>query len=370
MSLESTMALDSPSTMKAWRLSRLGGELTYEDVPVPAVRPGSVLVKVEATALMSYMKPYVEGRLPAYHVPDGGFTPGGNCVGIVREVGKDVWHLKPGQRVLLSSLFQTTENVAEPAQILIGVTSFGGVSEAMQADWPDGTLAEYALLPASAVVPADGLDQVPAVQLSAATRFVVPYGGLVRGRLAAGETLIVNGASGTYGSATVLLALAMGAGRVVAAGRNPDKLAALSERGGEAVTPVALSGDPKADSEALRAAAQGGADLAFDMVGGAQDPSSTLAALNALRSEGRMVLMGSLMVDLPIPYLQLMIRSIEIIGNFMHRPGAFRNVLALARAGHLDLSAIRPRVFPLAELSFGMEAAATAGSLEQIVMCP
>ena len=65
-----------------------------------------------------------------------------------------------------------------------------------------------------------------------------------------------------------------------------------------------------------------------------------------------------------------MIRGIELIGNLMHRPGAFRNVLALARAGHLDLSAIKPKVFPLADLRPAMKAAATAGNFEQIVMCP
>jgi alcohol dehydrogenase len=364
------MTLNIPTTMKAWRLSRLGGDLTYEDVPVPKVRPGSVLVKVESSALMSYMKPYVEGKLPPYHAPDGSFTPGGNCVGIVQDVGQDVWHLKAGQRVLLSSLFSSTENVQDPARMLIGVTSFGRVSEKMQADWPDGSLAEYALLPASSVVPAEGFDDVPASRLSAATRFVVPYGGLVRGRLAAGETIIVNGATGAYGSAAVLLALAMGAGRVVAAGRNAEKLKAIAELGGKAVTPVALRGDVKADADALLAASQGSADLAFDMIGGAQDAKSTLAALNALRSEGRLVLMGSLMVDLPVPYLQLMIKGIELIGNFMHRPGAFRNVLALAKAGHLDLSAIKAKVFPLSELSPAMDEAANAGSLEQVVMCP
>ena len=361
---------DTPKTMKAWRLSGLGGDLAFEDVPVPQVRPGSVLVKVEATSLMSYMKPYVEGRLPSYHAPNGSFTPGGNCVGVVQQVGKDVWHIQPGQRVLLSPLFCATENVPEPARILIGVTSFGGISQTMQSDWPDGSLAEYALLPASALVPADGFDDVAPERLSAATRFVVPYGGLVRGQLAAGETVLVNGATGAYGSAAVLIARAMGAGRVVAAGRNTEKLAAIAELGGKAVKPVALTGDTKVDVEALRDAAEGGVDLAFDMVGGAQEPNSTLAALNSLRNQGRLVLMGSLMVDLPVPYLQIMIRSIEIIGNFMHPPGAFRNVLGLVVAGHLDLAAIRPTVFPLSELVPAMVAAGQAGSIEQIVMRP
>jgi alcohol dehydrogenase len=226
------------------------------------------------------MKPYVEGRLPPYHAPVGGFTPGGNCVGTIAAVGKDVWQLAQGRRVLLSSLFRSSENVPDPAQILIGVTSFGGDSEKVQADWPDGTLAEYAVLPASAVVPADGFEEIDATQLAAASRFVVPYGGLVRGRLAAGETLIVNGATGAYGSAAVLVALAMGAGRVVAAGRNADKLERL-----------------------------------------------------------------------------------EIIGNFMHPVDAYRSVLAMIRSGALEVTAIVPKVFLLADLPAAMEAAASADSL-------
>ena len=211
---------------------------------------------------------------------------------------------------------------------------------------------------------------MPSTRLNAAARFVVPYGGLVRGRLAAGETLIVNGATGAYGSAAVLVALAMGAGRVVAAGRNREKLDNLVKLGGRTVVPVSLTGDRKADATALRDAAGGGADMAFDMVGGARDAESTLAALDALRREGRLVLMGSLMVDLPVPYLQLMLNSIEIIGNFMHRPDAFRNVLALARAGRLDLGAITPRIYPLKDLVPAMDAAANADRLEQIVMQP
>jgi alcohol dehydrogenase len=250
------------------------------------------------------------------------------------------------------------------------VTSFGPDSEKMQADWPNGSLAEYALLPASSVVPADGFEDMPATQLSAAARFVVPYGGLVRGRLAAGETLIVNGATGAYGSAAVLVALAMGAGRIVAAGRNAAKLDTLAKLGGKAVIPVVLTGDTEADAKALRNASDGGAQIAFDMVGGAQDPNSTLAALNALRREGRLVLMGSLMVDLPVPYLQLMLNGIEIIGNFMHKPDAFRNVLALVRAGRLDLGVITPTVFPLSELIPAIDAAGAAGSLEYVVMQP
>ena len=57
--------------MKAWRLQRLGGELRFSDVRTPEPRPGSALVRIEASALMSYLKAYVEGKLPAYHPPPG-----------------------------------------------------------------------------------------------------------------------------------------------------------------------------------------------------------------------------------------------------------------------------------------------------------
>ena len=91
--------------MKAWQLQRLGGELRFNDVRTPEPRPGSALVRIEASALMSYLKAYVEGKLPVYNPPPGPFTIGTNGVGVVEAVGRDVWHLKPGQRVVLSSHF-------------------------------------------------------------------------------------------------------------------------------------------------------------------------------------------------------------------------------------------------------------------------
>ena len=167
----------------------------------------------------------------------------------------------------------------------------------------------------------------------------------------------VNGATGAYGSAAVLVALAKGAGRVVAACRNADKLHALARLAGRTVVPVILSGDVQKDAGALRDAAGGGAEMAFDMVGGATDFSSTLAALNALRRRGRLVLRSSMTVALPVPYAQLMINSLEIIGNFMYPADAYRNLLALVRAGRFDPAMITRKTYQLEELSAAMVAA-------------
>jgi alcohol dehydrogenase len=349
--------------MKAWRLERLGGELTFEDVPVPEPRPHSVLVRIEAVPLLSYLKRYVEGKLAFYSPPPGKFTPGTNGVGMIEAVGRDVWHLRPGQRVVLSPHFVAGENVEDSAQILIGLTAMGAGTAAMQADWRDGTLAEFALAPAATVTPAEGLDTVAAAQLAVLNRAIVPYGGLVRGRLAAGETLIVNGATGAYGAAAVLLGLALGAARVVAAGRNT---AALGRR----VVPVGLSGDLQTDIASLRAAAGGGAQIGFDMVGQAQDANATLAALHSLRRGGRLVLMGSMTTPLPLPYGEVIRNNWEIVGQFMYPAHAYRSLLGLLRTGLLDISAIRPKRFPLAALPQAMDAAATATSLECVVVEP
>jgi alcohol dehydrogenase len=355
--------------MKAWQLDRLGGELRFNDVRTPDPRPGSVLVRIEASALMSYLKSYVEGKLPVYNPPPGPFTIGTNGVGVIEAVGREVWHLHPGQRVVLSSHFVASENVEDPAQVLIGLTSSPDAAQVL-ADWPDGTLAEYALMPAEVVTPAEGLDQFDAAQLVTIGRCIIPFGGLLRSRLAAGETLVVNGATGAYGTAAVLLGVAMGAARVIAAGRNAGALEAVARAGGPRVATVTLTGDVRKDARALRDTAGGGVHVAFDMVGQARDPNSTLAALHSLRRGGRLVLMGSMTTDLPVPYTTVMLNSWEILGQFMYPASAYLRLLDLLRSGLLDITAIRPRVYPLAELPQAMEAAATAGNLECIVMQP
>jgi alcohol dehydrogenase len=353
--------------MKAWRLDRLGGTLRLEDAPIPEARLGGVVVRVEASALMSYLKAYVEGRLAIYSPPDGPFTPGGNAIGTVHAIGREVYHVKVGQRVVVSSHIAANENAPEPAQFLLGITA-GPPGKALQADWRDGTLAEYALVPKSCVTPVDALDAFNSAELSVLPRFAVPYGGLLRGRLAGGETIVVTGATGAYGSAAVLLSLALGAGLVVAAGRNKAALEALARVGGSRVATVALSGDVEADAKALRAVAGRGAHMAFDMVGGAQDPSATLAALKSLRRGGRLVLMGSMAVPLPISYLEVMLNDLEIIGQFMYPQDTFMRLVDLARAALLDLRAIRARSFPLEALPAAMEAAATVDALECVVL--
>ena len=151
------------------------------------------------------------------------------------------------------------ETVREPAQALLGLTGISADSGALLAEFPHGTLRELAEFPAATLIALDGLDEIDATRLATLGKFAVPFGGLRRGRLSAGETVVVNGASGYFGSAAVLAALALGASKVVALGRRLEPLQALVEQGRGRVMPVVLSGDTAQDTAAIRAASGGGA---------------------------------------------------------------------------------------------------------------
>jgi alcohol dehydrogenase len=260
------------------------------------------------------------------------------------------------------------EAVREPAQALIGLTAISTDSAALIADFPHGTLRELAEFPVSTLIALDGLDDMASDRLAVLGKFAVPFGGLRRGRLAAGETVVVNGATGYFGSAAVLAALAMGASRVIALGRRMKPLEALVEFGQERVVPLALSGDAAQDAAAIRAASGGGADLAFDIVGHATDPNATLAALRSLRRGGRLVLMGSMQVELPIAYQEMLLNNWELMGNFMYTRADYLALVALVASGQVQLDAVELRSFRFAELETAIDAASAMAGLQCTVV--
>jgi alcohol dehydrogenase len=348
-------------------LDEPGYPLTLRDEPAPEPRRGAVLVRMEAVPLLSYTRAYVQGKLP-YAFPPGPFSPGTNGVGRIEAVGEGVFGFRPGQRVAVNPYWRADETVSEPEQVLIGLTGISAGGAAMLAQFPHGTLREFAEFPASTIIALDGLDAVPSQLLAALGKFSVPFGGLRRGRLAAGETVVVNGATGYFGSAAVLAALALGASRVVALGRRAQALAPLVDLGRGRVKAVVLTGEGATDVAAIRQAAGGGADLAFDMVGHATDPNATLAALRSLRRNGRLVLMGSMEVALPIPYGEMLLNNWELIGNFMYTRADYLALVALVASGQLSLDAIDIVAYPFAQLEAAIDHAGQAQGLQCTVV--
>jgi alcohol dehydrogenase len=355
--------------VKAWQFSPgAASPLTLIERAAPKARAGSVVVRMHAVPLLSYLGDYVHGKLARhYQYPDQPFVIGTNGVGVIEAVGEGVHHFQPGQAVLVHPYLVSNENVDDPAEVLSGLTGTGPQTAGLLNDWPDGTLSELVNVPASIPVSLEGLTDIPWDRLASIGKFLVPFGGLRRGRLAAGETVIINGASGYFGSAAVLLALAMGAERVVATARDAKTLEALASID-RRVSAVALSGSIEQDIAALREASGGGAHLAFDMIGRAGDANATLSALGALRRRGRLVLMGSMGVPLPLDYGQLLIHQWEVIGHFMYSADDARRLMGLLRSGLLDLAPVRVQRFALDDLQQAMDAAARMRGLDCTVV--
>jgi alcohol dehydrogenase len=202
-------------------------------------------------------------------------------------------------------------------------------------------------------------------------KLIVPFGGLQRLRLRGGQTVIINGASGYFGSGAVLLAVAMGAGRVVAVGRKREALERLTVAFGPRVIPaVVTSDDPANDLATIRHAAGGPADLALDLLGQAKSTSTTLSTLRALKRGGRLVLMGSATAPLQLLFGEMLANDWEVVGQFMYDRTAPGQLASLARENLLDLGKIVVTTFALADFPRAVEAAALMQGLDLTALVP
>lgn len=149
---------------------------------------------------------------------------------------------------------------------------------------PFGAIAEQTLVPEAEVWPAPpGLsdDQVIALAVSG-TGALVP---LEEAGIRQGDNVLILGATGPVGQIALQIARLMGAGHVVAAARNADRLAAVAARGWADAGVQLGEGD---DEAALKAAANGGFDVVLDVIYG--PPAE--AAMRATRPGARMMSIG------------------------------------------------------------------------------
>ncbi len=128
-----------------------------------------------------------------------------------------------------------------------------------------------------------------------------------RGRLAAGETVLVHGAAGGVGLAAIQVARALGAGRVVALGSTEERRALALQAGATEAL------DPASDwVAALREA--GGAHVVVDPVGG----DAFDASLRCMAPEGRILVIGFASGRIPeLAVNRLLLRHLDVVGvNF------------------------------------------------------
>jgi alcohol dehydrogenase len=357
-------------THKAWRL-HAHNDLRFEEVETPVPAPDGVLVRIEAAMVLSYMGRVLSGAVP-YSLPPMPFVPGTNAIARVIATGSNVTHVRAGERVFLSPHLRGDVPDDEPPQILIGLTATVTTEAALalQARWRDGVFGEIAHWPAACVTQLAGLDDRPAAELIGLAKLIVPFGGLRRSGLRGGDTIIINGATGYFGSGAVMLAVAMGAGRVVAVGRKQVALERLRDAFGPRVIPAVINGDAAKDLATIRHAACGGADAALDLLGSAKSTATTLASLRALKRGGRLVLMGSAEVPLELSFREMLANDWEVVGQFMYERSAPGQLAALAAERLLDLRKINVTTFDLADFRRAVDAAGMMQGLDLTAVVP
>jgi NADPH:quinone reductase-like Zn-dependent oxidoreductase len=286
--------------MKAAVIDRLGAAPRAVVYPDPPPATGDqVLVKVEAAALNAVDLHVASGRHRA-GAPRLPYVPGVEAVGTV---------------------------VAGPDQGL-------RVRAAVAAGLPgvNGGMAEFLLTDRAACIPVpDGLDSAAAAAVGVVGTSADMS--LRRAGMRAGESVLILGASGPFGTAFVQLARLGGAKRVIAAGRNPERLAQIPAADGTAV----LGDEPL--SRQL-ASLGGPVDLVVDPVWGPWAES----ALACLKPGGRYLNVGAAAGDGTAFHVELLrAAQLTLIGFSATRAepadviASYQHVAALAAAGSLAL---------------------------------
>jgi len=278
--------------MKAAILHALGTPLAIETVPDPMAGPGEVVVDVAAAPVLSYTNEVLDGtRL--YHLMFP-MTPGCGAVGRVHATGPDATRLSPGDWVFCDPTVRARDDALTPDIMLQGWTAPTAGARRLQQWMRDGAFAEQMRVPLECVFPIGDIAPADASRWCASVVMLVPYGGWLAAGPQPGETALVNTATGNFGSAAVAVALAMGAGAVLATGRNEAALADLVRRFGTRVRPVRLSGDTAVDTARMRTAAEGPIDRLLDILPPLPDSGPVRAAAMSVRANGSVVLMGGL----------------------------------------------------------------------------
>ena len=359
--------------MKAAVLKAFGAPLAVEDLPDPVIGTGEVVVDVVAARVLPYANEVFSGqRKYLIELP---MVPGAGAIGRVRSVGPDATRLVPGDWVLCDPTVRARDDALDPDIILQGLTAGGDAGLRLQRHFRDGSFAERIMVPTENAIRIGAIEPAQAARWCALSTMLVPYGGLLAAGFQPGQTLLLSGATGNFGSAGVAVALAMGAACVVAPGRNPEALDDLVLRFGERVRPVRLGGDEEGDRERMRAAAPGPIDCVLDILPPSVATSTVRAALMTVRPHGRVVLMGGVGMaggaGLDLPYPWIMRNGITIRGQFMYPREAVSRLVGLVRSGLLRLECFAVTEFALHDVNDAVaHAAANGGPFRMTVVRP
>ncbi|WP_221937718.1 MULTISPECIES: zinc-binding dehydrogenase [unclassified Variovorax] len=315
------------------------------DRPVPRAQAGHVVVRVGASSF-NYHDVFTVQGMPGIKVPLP-VVIGLDLAGTITEVGDGVSDWAPGDRVLVNPL--------KPGVGLMG-------------EMIDGGMAEYALADASQLIALP--DEVSFEQAAA---LPVAYGTAHRmlfthRTVKAGDKVLVLGASGGVGTATVLLAKLLGA-EVIAAAGSDEKAQRLLALGADHVVNyretdfskwvIAKYGKPQ------RRTHEGGVDVVVNFTGG----DTWLPSIKSLKRGGTLLVCGATAGHDPREDLRYVWSfELNIKGSNSFYEDNLKALLALVAEGRLD--PVIDRVLPLERAAEGLALIRDRAVLGKVVVAP
>lgn len=322
--------------MKAAVLHVHGGaeNLLYEDYPDPKISDTDVLLEVKAASL-NHVDIWIREGTGAYALPLPHII-GADGAGIVREVGKCVRKVKPGDRVCTSVIMgcgvcpaciSANENLCSNMKFL-------GVNI-------NGTYAQYLSLPEGNVhkIPNElsftDAAAIPVVFMTAWHMLVT------RAQLRAGETVLIHAGGSGIGTAAIQIAKFLNARAIITAGTDEKVQKALALSADEGINYTT-----KDFLEEVKCLTDGrGVDVVFEHVG----PATWEKSLQALTKNGRLVTCGATTgpkVELNLRFL--FSRHLTVMGSYTGTKFELESMMPLFKDG--TLKAVVDRVLPLREV--------------------
>ncbi|MCP4039814.1 MAG: NADPH:quinone oxidoreductase family protein [bacterium] len=309
-------------------------DLAIAHVEPPAVEAGKVAIDVEAIGCNWSDTLIVRGK---YQVkPDFPFSPGGEVAGIVAELGEGVEGFEVGDRVM-------------------AYVEYGGYAQRVNAR-PDATFPIPDRMP---------FDEAAAIPIVYGTSYLalVP-----RGRLKAGQTVLVTAAAGGVGLASIQIAKALD-GRVIALAGGAEKLEVVRNAGAD----VAIDYREGNWIERVREETGGrGADVVIENVGGEIFDGCT----RCIAWGGRIVVVGFSSGEIPLVKAnRVLLKHISLVGVHFgpmvnNDPEGlavcFRELMRLHESGRL--TPVIWKTYPLESAAEALGALADRKSFGKIIL--
>jgi threonine dehydrogenase-like Zn-dependent dehydrogenase len=363
------------ASMRAARLHEPGQPLRIDTVDIPEPRPRDVLVQVKACGVIPNMNAIFSGTL-WNHLPPLPASVGLDSAGVIAKLGSEVTDVAVGDRVYVNpwltcgmcAYCRAGEPLLCSAAGFQGYFGFFPHSIRQLMDYPSGGFSEYITASPQRLVLLPR--QVTFEQAARFGYLGTSFAALRCARVGGGSWVAINGITGTLGVGATLLALGLGATRILGFGRNREVLAQLKALAPDRIEVLALGDAPIA--EWMRQHTDGlGVDVLIDCSGRNAAAATTADALTALKRGGIAVNIGALTEPLALQPIRFMTTRLQFRGSNWFTTGEGQLMAEMARVGVLDLGKLVTRAYPLAQVNDALaEVQTRPGGFVNIVVNP